>query len=402
VPRFEPFRGIRYDLAEVDAQQVTAPPYDVISPDERAQLVAADPRNVVRIDLPVDESDGVDPYARAAELWAGWQAEGVLVADDRPTFTIYRMESVDEDGRARRTTGVIGALELSAPGEGGILPHEFTTPKAKSDRLDLLRATTANLSPVWGLSPTPGLTGLLEVDAEPDLRVVDDEGVTHSAWVVGDAGRVAAISAAVAAQPVVIADGHHRYETSLAYLGERRTAAEQGGAPVGGAASVLCLVVELVDEELFVGPIHRLLSGLPEGLDLLEALAPSFTFEPLELTGSGTVSRLQELGGMALVLPDGTWLARPRPEAMAEARDLDSSRLDVALAALPSPTVVYQHGVEHVRAAVASGAAQAGVLLRPATVAQIVEIAHGGERMPPKTTFFAPKPRTGVVFRDLS
>ncbi len=110
---------------------------------------------------------------------------------------------------------------------------------------------------------------------------------------------------------------------------------------------------------------------------------------------------LRHEGALALVLSAGCWLARPRPEALGQARDLDSSRLDVALAALPNPTVTYQHGVDHVRRAVADGVAQAGVLLRPATVDQIVSIAHGGERMPPKTTFFTPKPRTGVVFRDL-
>jgi uncharacterized protein (DUF1015 family) len=402
VPRFEPFPGIRYDFTSRDPGTVTAPPYDVISPSDREALVSGDPDNVVRIDLPVGEGDGVDPYERAGALWTRWRADGVLRDDPAPSFTIYRMESVDDDGRARRTTGVVGALELSRPGEGGILPHEFTTPKAKSDRLDLLRATSANLSAVWGLSPAPGLTDLLATDDEPEVHFTDADGVTHSAWTLTDPDRLSAIAAAVGAHPVVIADGHHRYETSLAYLGERREAAAAGGAPVGDAAAVMCFVVELADDELTVGPIHRLVSGLPDGFDLLGALAPFFELEPFELTGTGTVGRLQQAGGLAVVLPDGCWVARPRPDAMAGARDLDSSRLDVALAALPSPTVVYQHGVDHVRAAVAAGEAQAGVLLRPATVDQIVEIAHGGERMPPKTTFFAPKPRTGIVFRDLT
>ena len=160
--------------------------------------------------------------------------------------------------------------------------------------------------------------------------------------------------------------------------------------------------MELVDEELSVGPIHRLLSGLPDGFDLLAALEPFFELEPFELTGTGTVRRLQEAGALGLVPPDGAWLLRPRPEALADARDLDSSRLDVALASIDGVSVVYQHGVDHVRTAVARGEAQAGVLLRPVTVAQILEIADGGERMPPKSTFFFPKPRTGLVFRDLA
>ncbi len=409
MPRFEPFRGIRYDLADVDPAAVTAPPYDVISPSDREALVAAAPTNVVRIDLPVPDPEAphTDPYATAAALFARWQADGVLVEDPEPSFTVYRMEAPDEDGVVHHTTGVIGALTLSRPGESGILPHEFTTPKAKSDRLELLRTTVANLSPVWGLSPVAGLTDLLRSDDAPLTRF-DADGVTHTVWRVTEPARVAAIAAAVGGGPIVIADGHHRYETSLAYRDERRLETDAdaalGGPDVsegaGGAEAVLCFVVELVDAELTVGPIHRLLSGLPDDVDLRAALEPFFAIEPFEL-GHGTVRRLQEAGGLALVVPGATWLLRPRPEAMAGARDLDSSRLDVALAALPDATVVYQHGVDHVVDAVARGAAQAGVLLRPATVGQIVDIARGGERMPPKTTFFSPKPRTGIVFRDL-
>jgi uncharacterized protein (DUF1015 family) len=401
VPRFEPFRGIRYDVHHLDPARVTAPPYDVISPDDREALLEEAPQNVVRIDLPVsDPTDPLsDPYATAAALFRLWRHENLLVDDPEPSFTVYRMEAPDEDGVVRHTTGVIGALELSRPGEGGILPHEFTTPKAKSDRLDLLRSTTANLSPVWGLSPASGLTELLECDERPLTRFEAD-GVVHTVWRISDPARVEAIATAIGAEPIVIADGHHRYETSLAYRDERRGASPDGTA--GGAEAVMCFVVELVDAELSVGPIHRLLSGLPDGFDLVGALEPFFAVEPFEVTGSGTVRHLQEVGALGLVTPDGSWLLRPRPEAMGEARDLDSSRLDVALAALDGVTVVYQHGVDHVRDAVAKGEAQAGVLLRPVTVAQILEIAHGGERMPPKSTFFFPKPRTGLVFRDLS
>ncbi len=396
-----PSCGIRYDLDDLDPARVTAPPYDVISPADREALLAEAPENVVRIDLPVADPDrpDADPYAVAAALFETWRRDGVLVDDPVPSFTVYRMEAPDEDGVVRHTTGVIGALELSRPGEGGILPHEFTTPKAKSDRLDLLRSTTANLSPVWGLSPAKGLTELLECDDTPLARF-DADGVGHTVWRIDDPARVSAIARAIGAEPIVIADGHHRYETSLAYRDERRAAAPDGSA--GGAESVLCFVVELVDEELSVGPIHRLLSGLPDGFDLPAALAPFFELEPFELTGTGTVRHLQQAGALALVTPDGAWLLRPRPEALAEARDLDSSRLDVALASIDGVSVVYQHGVDHVRAAVAEGEAQAGVLLRPVTVAQILAIADGGERMPPKSTFFFPKPRTGLIFRDLA
>jgi uncharacterized protein (DUF1015 family) len=395
VARFEPFPGIRYDLERSDLGRVIAPPYDVIDAAQRAELAGRDPHNAVHVDLP-DEADGPSRYARADEQLRAWLAEGILVVDEAPSFTLYRMASTGEDGVERRTTGVIGALELSPPGTD-ILPHEHTTKKAKSDRLDLLRSCRANLSAIWGLSLAKGLTDLLPVDQPPLADVVDDDGVRHTVWRVDDAAVCRAISAAVAEHPVVVADGHHRYETSLAYKAERE--ASEGDA--GEAGATLAYLVELVEDELTVHAIHRLVSGLPDGLDLEAALAPWFEDAGTPPSDRPVTTAMQEAGCLTLVLPGREVLLRPRPDALADARDLDSSRLDVALAALPPHDLRFQHGVEHVRAAVRSGDAQAGVLLRPVTVAQIEATAHGGERMPPKTTFFHPKPKTGLVFRSL-
>ena len=393
--RFEPFTGIRYDLARADLARVIAPPYDVIDADQRAELARRDPHNAVLIDLP-SEADGDRRYEIARGLLAGWLADGTLVLDDRPSFTVYRMTATDDAGVERRTTGVIGALELSPPGTD-ILPHEHTTKKAKSDRLDLLRSCRANLSAIWGLSLAKGLTDLLPVDGEPLADLVDEDGVRHTIWRVDDPATCASISAAVAEQPVVVADGHHRYETSLAYKQER----EASDGEAGEAGSTLAYIVELVEDELTVHGIHRLLSGLPAGTDLLAALAPWFEDAGPPPADVPITAAMVDAGCLTLVLPDRDVLLRPRPDALADARDLDSSRLDVGLAALPAHDLAFQHGVDNVRAAVASGAAQAGVLLRPATVAQIEATAHGGERMPPKTTFFHPKPKTGLVFRSL-
>jgi uncharacterized protein (DUF1015 family) len=396
VARFQPFPGIRYDRSRVAMRDVASPPYDVIDDDMRVTLAARSPYNAVRIDLPVDE-DGDDRYGVARRLFHAWQADGVLVQDGRPTLTAYRMSYVDDAGVDRHTTGVIGALELAAPGRD-ILPHEHTTPKARSDRLDLTRATRANLSAIWVLSLAKGLTDLLPVDTEPVDDFDDGEGVRHTVWVIDDAGDLEAIAAAVASQPVVVADGHHRYETSLAYLAERER--DEGAA--GGAASTLAYVVELVEDELTVRAIHRLVSGLPAGFDLVAALAPWFEAVGPPPAGVPVTAAMESAGALCAVLPDREVLLQPRPDALAEARDLDSARLDVALAALPAHELTFQHGPDNVRRAVADGAAQAGVLLRPASVAQIEATAHGGERMPPKTTFFHPKPKTGLVFRDLA
>ncbi len=393
--RFEPFPGIRYDLARTPLDRVIAPPYDVIDAAQRAELAARDPHNAVVVDLPA-ETDGDGRYELANAALAAWLADGVLVTDERPSFTIYRMMATDEAGRERTTTGVIGALELRPPGTD-ILPHEHTTPKAKSDRLDLLRSCRANLSAIWGLSLAKGLTDLLPTHEPPSADLVDDDGVRHTIWIVDDPTVLAAISEVVSAQPIVVADGHHRYETSLAYKAERE--ASEGEA--GLAGSTMAYVVELVEDELTVHAIHRLLTGLPDGTDILAALSPWFEDAGPPPADTPVTEAMARAGCLTLVLPDGEVLLRPRPEVLAEARDLDSSRLDVALAALPDHQLSFQHGVDNVRAAVGAGAADAGVLLRPATVAQIEATAHGGERMPPKTTFFHPKPKTGLVFRGL-
>ena len=400
-PAFSAFLGVRYDPDRFGPEAVTAPPYDVLSEEDRGSFLARDPHNAVRIDLPREE-DGVDPYEVAARLWNEWLDDGVLVIDDEPSMYVYRMGFFDEGGRPHQTTGVIGALALSRPGEGGILPHEQTTPKAKSDRLDLLRATHANLSPIWGLSPVEGLTDLCEPPGPPDWAWTDDDGVHHRLWQIRQPATLQAISEAVSSAPVLIADGHHRFETSLAYRDERREVGGEHPEPFGGYDSTLAYVVELADEQLTVLPIHRLIAGLPDGTDLPALLEPCF-----EVTATGAdddaslPARMADAGALCLVTRDGRWLLRPRPEAMEGARDLDSSRLDVGLAAVGDHELTYQHGVGHVVDAVESGRADAGVLLRPATVAQITAIAHGGERMPPKTTFFHPKPRTGMVFRSL-
>jgi uncharacterized protein (DUF1015 family) len=395
VPHFEPFPGIRYDLTRVALGDVVSPPYDVIDESQRAVLAARSPYNAVHVDLPVDEA-GEDRYTVASRLFSRWQADGVLVRDRQPTSTVYRMSYADDAGVERHTTGVIGALDLGPPGD--ILPHEQTTPRARSDRLELLRACRANLSAIWGLSLAKGLTDLLPVDAEPVADVDDVEGVRHTIWIVDEPEVSEAIANAVTAQPVVIADGHHRYETSLAYLSER----ERSEGRAGGAAAMLAFVVELVEDELTVRAIHRLLNGLPTGFDLVAALEPWFEPAGPPPAAMPVTAAMTQAGAMCAVLPTHEVMLRPRSDALAEARDLDSARLDLALAALPTHEVTFQHGPDNVRRAVAAGEAQAGVLLRPASVAQIEATAHGGERMPPKTTFFHPKPKTGLVFRDLA
>ncbi len=395
VPRLFPFAGTRYRADGADLDAVVAPPYDVVSPQERDALVARSELNAARLEIPAEEG-GRDRYQVAATLWEQWQRDGVLAPDGEDSFYVYRMGFRDRHGRPRQTSGVIGALELSPPGQG-ILPHEHTTPKDKTDRLELLRACRANLSPIWVLSPAPGLSDLLEPTGPPVARATDDQGAHHRLWQLSRPATLAAIAEVVSEAPVLVADGHHRYETALAYQQERRAAT--GGAP-GAYDAVMAYVVELAEEQLSVGPIHRVLSGLDRGFDVVGALSAHFEVSSDGPADPGLADRMDRAGALGLVTAQGAWLLRPREETVAAARhSVDSSLLGVALDSLPPHSMEYEHGRERVLAAVASGRAQAGVLLRPATVAQIAEVARGGERMPPKTTFFEPKVRTGMVFR---
>ncbi|WP_436796132.1 DUF1015 family protein [Actinospongicola halichondriae] len=261
----------------------------------------------------------------------------------------------------------------------------------------MLRSCRANLSAIWGLSLASGLTDLLPTDDEPDDEWTDPDGVQHTVWTVTDAERNGRIAALVLASPVVIADGHHRYETSLQYRDERRVS-DGPGTP---ADLTMCYVVELVEDELTVQPIHRLLSGFPDGTDLPGLLDSRFEVTAREPFGPDAVDQLVAAGGLGLVTPAGSFVCVPRDGAFGPEVDLDTVRLVEALAELPPHEIRYQHGVANVTEAVATGDAQAAVLMRPATVPQIQAIAHGGDRMPPKTTFFAPKPATGIVFRSL-
>ncbi|MGH9090248.1 MAG: DUF1015 family protein [Acidimicrobiales bacterium] len=388
MPRFEPFRGLRYRPGAVRLNQVVAPPYDVVGPAQRSTLAARSPYNAIRVELPeADLHRGLDRYRVAAELLAAWTARSVLVADPAPALYPYRMTSPE----GRTSTGVIGALEVGAD---DVLPHEQTMPKPRSDRLDLLRATGANLSPIWGLSPAAGLSATFAPSGPPAGDAYDDDGVRHQIWVLDHPDAVDEVARAVAGAPVVVADGHHRYETARAYREE---------AGPGPADLVMALVVELTEEQLTVGAIHRAVAGLPPGTDVPATAGRWFDALRAGPATGRVVSALGGSGSLALVTPEGAWLLTPRPEAYeAAGSDLDSSLVDLVLAELPPHEATHRHSWEEAWSAVEGGEAQAAFLLRPASVAQIAEWAAARRRMPPKTTYFSPKPRTGMVFRQLT
>ena len=388
MPRFEPFPALRYGPSAEPLDVLVAPPYDVLSAEEVAAYGALSPRNIVHVDVPMGDADR---YVRAGALLRQWIDDAVLVRDDEPSFTAYRMQFTDATGSARDLVGVVGALEVVDEGAGGVLPHERTTPKASTDRLDLTRATRANLSPVWGLSLAAGLSDLL---AEPGDLVgeVAVDGVVHRVERIADRQRIAAISDRVSGDDVLIADGHHRYGVARIYRDE-----------VDDAASELTLafVGELVAEQLSVEAIHRLYSAV-DAAALKAALSRCFDVEAIESPTPATLAAMDRDGFLVLVGPDGAAdRLTPKSGAFDGVRALDGAWLEHALDELPVE-VTYQHGLDETVTAVDKGDAVAAVLIRPVSVAEIERTAREGLLMPPKSTFFTPKLRTGFVVRDLS
>jgi uncharacterized protein (DUF1015 family) len=408
VADFSPFAGVRYRGASAALATLVAPPYDVIDDDQLATLEAMDEHNSVRLILPRDDTTEGDRYARAAATFREWLDTGVLFRDDSPRFYAYRMEFTDPNGVRRHTRGVIGALTLPEPGDHDVLPHERTLPKAKSDRLALLRAMRVNVDPIWGLTLGTGLTTLL-ARATPLVQCLDPEGVFHEIAAIDNPKTVAAIEEVVASAPLVLADGHHRFETAINYRNELR----EGGEEPGGAAAIMTFVVELADDELCIEPIHRLVD-LPGGADVRSLLADAFDISDCGAnTPDGVdalVRAMRDEHGLGIVDARGLALAVPKPDARAavlvEEHPAVAGTDAAVIEALVVPRLTgaswqYRHDARGVAALVDKGVASAAILCSPVSVAATRAAATDRVRMPQKTTFFWPKPRTGMVFRAL-
>ena len=266
----KPFRGIHYDVKRVgDLTRVVAPPYDVISPEEQDILLHRHPRNIVWIDFAkAKEGDGPgsDKYTRAAALFSEWRAEGTLVRDPLPALYYYEQEFTIPGKGTFVRKGFLGALKLSPFGEGVVFPHERTLAKPKADRLALMRVTDAHMSPIFGLYSDPGDTVLKNLRAgmaaAPDLVAVDDLAVKHRIWTVAQPKAILGAVEAMADKGVFIADGHHRYETALAFREEMR--ARHGVNPTAAYEHVLMFLCNMDDEGIVILPTHRGIHSLPD------------------------------------------------------------------------------------------------------------------------------------------
>jgi uncharacterized protein (DUF1015 family) len=407
----QPFRALHFDPSVAgDFGDLVAPPYDVIDAEHRARLVSRSPHNVVNIDLP--EADG-DIYEHAAEVLDEWQQQGAVVRDDEPALWALRQDYTGPDGRSLTRQGFFARIRVEDYGPGRIRPHERTHPGPKEDRLRLTRATRANLSPIFVLHP--GAT-LLEGRGEPFADVTDDDGTRHRMWRVDDPDVIRDVQSRLADAELLIADGHHRYETARAY------ADEIGGE--GPHRYVLACLVALEDPGLTVFPTHRLVKettpAQQEGL--ADALRRDFEIDRIErddiappagngLTTFGYIDA-HFRQPFRLVLKDQATADAALPGQPEPYRRLDAAVLEALL--LKGPLELSDDDISHLNrfgyardaeqalALVENGEYDLAFLLRPPPVEQVREVAASGASMPPKSTYFFPKLLTGLLFNPLS
>jgi uncharacterized protein (DUF1015 family) len=418
----QPLRALHYDPAVAGPlADVVAPPYDVIDADQRAELVARSPYNVVAIDLPQGEPDR---YAAAGELFESWQLQGALTRDREPALWAHTQDYTGVGGTSsneRRTRrGFFCRVRIEDYGPGRVRPHERTHPGPKEDRLRLTRATRANISPIFSLysDPTNAAWSALApaTEATPWGEVTDADGTVHRLWRVVDPQAIAAVQEAIRDAELLIADGHHRYETMQAY------AEEVGGD--GEHRYILMCLVALEDPGLTVFPTHRLVRGLSNerrealeqalarDFEIIEVSSDEVTPEPGR--GPLALGLVDERGGRArrLTLKDQAIADAALPGRSQAYRELDTGVLETLLLknalGLSDEDISHFNGMFYARdtaealALVRSGEYDAAFLMRPTPVGQVSEIAAAGENMPPKSTFFFPKLLTGLLFNPLS
>jgi uncharacterized protein (DUF1015 family) len=410
----QPLRALHYDLAKVGSlDAVAAPPYDVIDPEQRAQLAGRSPYNVVRVDLPEGEPDA---YAEAAKTFARWQEEGAVVRDDEPALWTLTQDYTRPDGRRLTRRGVFARVRVEDYGPGRIRPHERTHPGPKEDRLRLTTATKANLSPIFSLYDDPdGATDAVLEAAEPFGEQTDDDGTVNRLARVADPAAIEAFQRALEPAELLIADGHHRYETARVY------ADEVGGE--GEHRYVLMCLVALQDSGLTVFPTHRLIRDTTRQSQ--EALATTlrelFAIEEIDQAdlrppdGDGplTMGYIDSYFKRAfrLTLKDQASADRALPDMPEAYRHLDTAVLEALVLngplGLSEDDIAHLNGLGYSRTdeealeLVLSGAYDAAFFLRSTPIEQVRAIAAAGVNMPPKSTFFFPKVPTGMLFNPL-
>jgi uncharacterized protein (DUF1015 family) len=412
-----PLQALHYDLDAIPSlSDVVAPPYDVIDAKRRRELLARSPFNVVELDLP-EAPDGGDRYEHAEETLEEWTLQGILSADREPALWALTQEYSTPDGARHTRRGLLCRVRVTDYGPGRVRPHERTQPGPKEDRLKLTEATRHNLSPIFSLHPGDAwrhVEGFTR--SEPWAEVTDGEQTVHRIWRIGDPEVHRAVSAELAEAELLIADGHHRYETA-------RTYADAIGGD-GPHRYTLMALVSLEDPGLTVFGYHRLLTNLGDSAAqeaLGAAIKQHFEFEevPVESLDPAGEQGIGVFGyidahlrqGFRLRLKDPALLERAIPDVSEAYRTLDAAILETLL--LQDALGMSAEDIEAKRGIAYTASAEralesldedthAAFLMRPTPVEQVRAVAAAGETMPPKSTFFFPKLLTGIVFNPLS
>ena len=418
-----PFQGILYDPKRVDLSQVVAPPYDVISPADQRRYYRQDPHNVVRLiagevhptDTPEDNK-----YTRAAGFFQQWLADGILRREAGPGLYVYQHQFVDPiNSQERVRRGLLGVVELE-PFGSGVLPHEQTHARAKADRLSLTRAVVANLSPVFALyeDPASAVGPIINsaIAAPPRLSITGEDGDQHTLWSISGAEQTHELAEVFSASRLYIADGHHRYETALNFRNKQRQDHPEA-SPDAAFNFVLMLLVDVADPGLTILPTHRLLHDF-ERFDaaLVSRLGSRHRVTPRP-DRAALLAAMQEPTtghriGIALTPTDYVTVDVEHAGAEDPVSRLDVSvlhqeilqrELGLEPAELESERYLsYSRDVGGLLDRVETGAGQAAFLLRPPAVSDVVEVARAGQVMPQKSTYFFPKPASGIVFNPLA
>jgi uncharacterized protein (DUF1015 family) len=415
----QPLRTLRYDLAAVGSlDAVAAPPYDVIDAELRAELASKSPFNVVEVDLP--EANGGDPYLHAQTTMEAWLQQGVVTREREPAMWAMTQDYTGPDGNSYTRHGFFCRVRVEDYGPGRIRPHERTQPGPKEDRLRLTRATRANLSPIFSLFPDADAAAWSALEPltqeEPYATITDADGTLNRLWRVAEPATIEQVQSILADRELLIADGHHRYETARAY--------EQEVGGEGAHSYVLMFLCSLQDSGLTIFPTHRLLKGLDENKRAALRKTIEQHFDVSEIGAEELEPPAGESGRVEFGYLD-SFHKRPlrltlKDQASADAalegcsdayRRLDTAVLEALVLkgalGMSEDDVANKRGLGYskdtadARDAVESGRADAAFFMRATPVEQVREVAEAGESMPPKSTFFYPKIPTGLVFNPL-
>jgi uncharacterized protein (DUF1015 family) len=446
----EPFRALRYDPSRVSISQVVTQPYDKITPEMQDGYYAASPHNLVRVILGKEHAgdhSGENRYTRAAQLFQNWRREGIFLQDAQPSLYLYVQRFSLPGGTAElERRGIIALGRIEDYSSGVVFRHEQTLAKPKADRLELLRATRAHFGQLFMLysDPAAEIDGLLAPSGQPDLETQDEYGVSHRVWKISDPSLVNLVREKMRDQKLIIADGHHRYETALNYRNQRRAAGGPSGAGPRehvspgnpGQASdpaaapyelVMMTLVNMDSPGMLILPTHRVVNGLSSfsSAAFREGASAYFSVEEVDPSVDAARARviLREAGRMGTALlavtADRVFLL-DRPKLVSSevfaGWSLRQQALDVVqlhkcllegVLGISEEAIREQKNVRYIRditeamAQARSGAANVSFLMNPARMAQVRDIAFAGEVLPQKSTDFYPKLLTGLTIYAL-